>query len=200
MTKEAALEEKGTRLYAGLTGVISSILFCGVYVFLRTVPFLNIYLDADRRRYLLMVYVLSVIGVFIFLAARDKVKGWPLKLPLYIFSFVFLIGIPVVFCISSGTSQKGWEWAFTTFLIGLVPVVLVILAFLILYGYHFFSLVLFGFFSMVSVYHIILAVQRFNDLGKGFTGVWLKDVLLAVVIIGLSAFFAFLNFRHFRSS
>ena len=36
------MEEKATRVYAGLTGVISSIVLCGIYVYLHTVPFFRI--------------------------------------------------------------------------------------------------------------------------------------------------------------
>ena len=82
------MEEKATRVYAGLTGVISSIILCGIYVYLHTVPFFHIDLGANRRRYLLMVYLLSVLGVFIFFVAKDKVENWRLKIPLYIFSFI----------------------------------------------------------------------------------------------------------------
>ncbi|NIM12718.1 MAG: hypothetical protein GTO45_11515 [Candidatus Aminicenantes bacterium] len=194
------MEEKATRVYAGLTGVISSIILCGIYVYLHTVPFFHIDLGADRRRYLLMVYLLSVLGVFIFFVAKDKVESWRLKIPLYIFSSIFVIGIPIAACIGSGASQRGWEWAFTTFLIGLPPVLLIISAFLILYGYHFFSLVLCVVFALILLYHVILVVELIGALDKGFSGVWLKDTVIAVIVMVVSAIFAFLNLRHFKSS
>jgi hypothetical protein len=197
---ESAVEEKRTRVYAGLTGVVSSILLCGIYVYLHTVPFFDIYLGANRRRCLLMVYLLSVLGVFIFFVTKDKVKGWRLKIPLYIFSFIFVIGVPIGACIGSGTSGKGWEWAFTTFLVGLPPVLLIIFSFLILYGYRFFSLVLCTVFALILLYHIILAVELIDTLDNGLSGEWVKDAVIVFIVIVVSAIFAFLNLRHFRSS
>lgn len=194
------MEEKRTRVYAGLTGVISSIVLCGIYVYLHTVPFFHIDLGANRRRCLLMVYLLSVLGVFIFFVTKDKVKGWRLKIPLYIFSFIFVIGVPIGACIGSGTSGRGWEWAFTTFLVGLPPVLLIIFAFFILYGYRFFSLVLGVIFALISLYHVVLAVELIGSLDNGFSGDWLEDAVIAVVVIIASGIFAFLNLRHFRSS
>jgi len=194
------VEEKATRVYAGLAGVISSIILCGIYIYLHTVPFFHIELGADRRRYLLMVYLLSVLGVFIFFVTKDKVESWRLKIPLYIFSFIFVMGIPIAVCIGGGASGKGWEWAFTTFSIGLPPVLLIISAFLILYGYRFFSLVLCVVFALTALYQVILAFELIDALDKGFSGAWLKDAVIAFIVIVVSAIFAFLNLKHFRSS
>jgi hypothetical protein len=140
------------------------------------------------------------LGVFIFFVAKDKVESWRLKIPLYIFSFIFVIGVPIGACIGSGASEKGWEWAFTTFLIGLPPVLLIISAFFILYGYRLFSLVLGVVFALILLYHVILAVELIGALDNGFSGVWLKDVVIVVVVIVVSGIFAFLNLRHFRAS
>jgi len=190
------VEERKKRLHAGLTGLLSSIIICGICVILQMVPFLHIELGADRRRYLLMTFLLSVMGVFIFLAARDRIKNWRIKLPLYIMSFIFVIGIPIIAGVTSGTSSRGWEWALTTFIIGLVPVIFMILGFLVLYGYRFFSLVLFALFATVFVSHIAVMAQLLGFFGNISGPPGFADIFIGALIIILSVVFAVFNLKY----
>jgi hypothetical protein len=194
------VEERKTRLHAGLTGIVTSLLLCAVYIFFRTVPFFNIYMGADRRRYFLVVFILSLCGIFIFLAAKGRVKGWRLKVPMYIISFIFVIGIPVIILIGYGTSARGWEWALTTFLIALPPILFIMLGFFILSGYRVFSLVLFIIFSSLVLYNLFLAVKLSGLAGKEFGTLSIPALLVTLGIIVMKIIFALLNLRHFRSA
>lgn len=117
----------------------------------------------------------------------------------YIFSVFFVIGLPIIFFISNGSSFRGWEWSLETFLIGSIPVLFVIFGFLILYGSRFFSIILLISFSLVSLYHFFLFFKLISRFGKAFSSVRFIDILITVILILIPLIFALFNLTNIRS-
>ncbi len=192
------MDEKKLRHYAGLSGIIFSILLCAIYIYVRRVPFLDAYLDADRRRYFLLVYVLAVIGVFAYLAAKDKVEGWRLKIPLYSSAFVFFVGVPVSYLIFHGTGSRGWEWAITTFFIGLIPAMFIIFGFNIYFGYRKYTMALMILFLIMIVAYVFLFLVQVGLLGKVDHPVRFVDILIVLIIISFSVLSFYINLKSYK--
>jgi len=196
------VDEKKIRLYAGLTGIIFSILLCAIYVYFRKLPFFDVYLDADRRRYFLMAIIFSVIGVFLYVAAKEKreVMSLRLTLPLYILSFLFVLGIPIILFILNGTSSKGWEWAFSTFLIGLFPELFIAFGFLVLCGYNKFSMGMMILFCITSIFYITMFGVQLGIFGRSPGPTRFIDVIFALIIISASIVSISFNMQNFKIS
>jgi hypothetical protein len=195
------VDDKKVRLYSGLTGIIFSILLCGMYVYFRRLPFFEVSLDADRRRYFLVLFIFTVIGIFLYLTAKEKIEILRLKLPLYALSFFFLVGNPIIFFIVNGTSSKGWEWAFSTVLIGAFPALAIAFGFLILYGYKKFSMGLWILFCVCALFYIIMFLVQLNLFGK--TTLYptnFIDIVFASVIIVFSIASIPLNMKNLKTS
>lgn len=186
-------------IFSGLTGFISAIFIWGIYFHLRLVPFTDIYLGSDRRQYCLIICIFSLLGIFIFLAGKEKIKRLGLRIIFYIFSAFFVIGLPIIFLISNGSSFRGWEWSLETFLIGSLPVLFVIFGFLVLYGSRFFSIIQLISFSLVSLYHLFLFFKLISRFGKAFSSVRFIDILIAVTLIVIPLIFALFNLTNIRS-
>jgi hypothetical protein len=196
------VDEKKTRLYAGLTGIISSIILCAIYVYFRKLPFFDVYLDADRRRYFLMALIFSVIGVFLYMAAKEKMEVLRLRLtlPLYVLSFLFVLGIPIILFIVNGTSSKGWEWAFSTLLIGLFPELFIAFGFLVLYGFYRFSMGMIILFCITALFYIIMFAVQLGVFGKSPGPTRLIDIIFASIIICVSVVSISFNLQNFKAS
>jgi hypothetical protein len=197
---EVKVEEKKTKLYPGLSGIIFSVLLCAIYVYLRRLPFFDLYLDADRRKYFLVVIIFSVIGVFFYMIAKEKIDILRLKLPLYALSFFFLAGNTIVFLIVNGTSSKGWEWAFSTVLIGLFPALSIAFGFLILYGHWQFSKGLLILFCVSALFYIVMFTVQLGVFGNPSGPKTFFDILFASLIIIFSFVSISFNLKCLKAS
>ncbi|MGE5341016.1 MAG: hypothetical protein ACM3SY_05985 [Candidatus Omnitrophota bacterium] len=193
------MDIKKIRLYSALTGIVYSIFLCAIYIYFRKLPFFDVFLDADRRRYFLVVYVLGFIGVFLYLIAKEKINILRIKIPLYGVSYFLFAGIPLIFFIVNGLSAKGWEWAFSTLLIGLFPVLFLVFGFLVLYGYPEFSMGLIVSFGASALFYIVMFVIQLGIFGAPPFPNKFMDILFALIIIGAAIFSIRLNLINLKT-
>lgn len=198
INKEVIVVNKKFKLYSGLSGIIYSILLCGIYIYLRNLPFFDVFLDADRRRYFLVIYIFSVIGAFLYIAANEIIAVRKIKLPIVLTSLFLLFGIPLILLITNGLSSKGWEWAISTFLIGLFPTIAISMGFLVLYGYKKFSLGLIILFGISILFYLVMSVVQSGIFGRTLTPTKLVDVLFVIIIIVFSAVSIHFNLENYK--
>ena len=187
--KEKIITLSGTLLYG--------FLFLAVYILNHSVPLTEIYLGNDRTTHVKVVFIAGIIGLICLMLSGKMVKLKWLKFVGYGFSALLMFVLPVLIFIRQAGSFRGIEWAIETLIIGLVPLLFIYASFLVLKNNRIINLLLSVFFTFFSIYHLLLLLRVLPSFGRAFSSTGTSDILIMVVLIVLSAVFAFFSMKLF---
>jgi len=187
--KEKIITLSGTLLYG--------FLFLAVYILNHSVPLTEIYLGNDRTTHVKVVFIAGIIGLICLMLSGKMVKLKWLKFVGYGFSALLMFVLPVLIFIRQAGSFRGIEWAIETLIIGLVPLLFIYASFLVLKNNRIINLLLSVFFTFFSIYHLLLLLRVLPSFGRAFSSTGTLDILIMVVLIVLSAVFAFFSMKLF---
>jgi hypothetical protein len=191
----------GRALSAGTAFVTYAGLLC-YYVFMRGVPFSDVYLGPDRTEHNLVFNGIYLVGLLLFLGGYWGRKRKYIQYPLYVLSFLFLIVAPVLNLIGNARSFRGLEWAFWTMMISLLPFVFLIVGVLVLFKIRLAIKALLALFSIMAAYHLVLFIKNLREAiaDRAFNTTTDMDVVVAGVIAFVSGLFAFIQFKALRQT
>lgn len=172
-----------------------------VYLFKHTVPLTDIYLGTERISHVLVVFISGLLGTMLLLILKNAKIMKGIRIAGSGFSFLLIVCVPILLFFSQSRSFRGSEWALTTLIIGLIPILFIYASFLVYSGNRIVNLFLALIFTVFSIYHLLLLIRIFPRLGKAFSTSGISDLLtgLSLVLLGgLCAIFSIRQYLSFR--
>ncbi|MBN1273816.1 MAG: hypothetical protein JXB26_16230 [Candidatus Aminicenantes bacterium] len=192
------MADKKSKIWASITAFITGLGILFVYLFNKTVPLTEVYLDGDRRFHAVATSILFLLAFLFFRAGGKKTRKKGARVLFYMLAVVFLLAFPVFAFYAEASTYRGFEYALETLGIGFLPAAFFLFGALILSGMRVFSMILFLFFSVFCLIHLVSFFRMIGRIGKAFSSVNTGHALTAGIITLLLGVFAYFNFQNAR--
>jgi hypothetical protein len=180
--------------FSGITSFLVGLVVLFFY-FREILPMTDVYVAKKEFGYYLFYALIAIAGIFILLRGLKRKKG-----ALQALAGLLIIGLPLLFY---AVSRSPWDYApHRLEIIGrsLIPAFFSLMGILALAGIRWSHAVLMSVFSILGLYHLILAVKQIAGAGDAFSSVHTSDILVALAIAVISLIFAFINFKALRGA